>query len=50
MSTTPTVRSWTDAYLAAFAIGHSYTLVSFDRGFGRWRDLRFQLLAPARLQ
>lgn len=39
-------RSWTDAYLAAFAAGHQYTLVSFDRGFGRWKDLRFRPLAP----
>ena len=39
--------NWTDAYLAAFAIGHSYTLASFDRGFSRWDSLRFALLAPS---
>jgi hypothetical protein len=26
---------WTDAYLAAFAQAHSWTLVTFDKGFGR---------------
>jgi uncharacterized protein len=31
--------SWTDAYLAAFAKEHPYTLVTFDRGFEKWRDL-----------
>jgi len=36
--------SWTDAYLAAFAIGHGYTLVSFDEGFRRWKQLRFMAL------
>ena len=40
--------SWTDAYLAALALGHAYTLVSFDRGFERWRQLPFQLLVPGR--
>ena len=28
--------SWTDAYLAAFAENHSYSLVTFDTGFERW--------------
>jgi toxin-antitoxin system PIN domain toxin len=37
-------QNWTDAYLAAFALGHRYTLVSFDRGFRRWKELSFQLL------
>lgn len=40
--------SWTDAYLAALALGHTYTVVSFDRGFERWRQLPFQLLLPSR--
>ena len=31
--------SWTDAYLAAFAIRHDYEFVTFDRGFTRWSDL-----------
>ena len=35
---------WTDAYLAAFAIGSSFTLVSFDSGFARHRRLAFHLL------
>jgi toxin-antitoxin system PIN domain toxin len=37
-------HAWTDAYLAAFALGHQYTLVSFDRGFQRWKDLSFHLI------
>jgi hypothetical protein len=36
--------SWTDAYLAAFAQGHSYSLVTFDSGFGRWTALKQTLL------
>ena len=35
---------WTDAYLAAFAIGSGFTLVSFDSGFARHRRLAFRLL------
>ncbi len=35
---------WTDAYLAAFAIGSDFTLVSFDSGFTRHRRLAFHLL------
>jgi toxin-antitoxin system PIN domain toxin len=35
---------WTDAYLAAFALGHQYTLVSCDRGFRRWKTLSFHLI------
>lgn len=38
-------RSWTDAYLAAFATGHGYTLASFDRGFRRWGHLRLEILS-----
>ncbi len=44
MSATPAPPSWTDAYLAAFASGHGYGLVSFDRDFARWKDLRFRRL------
>ena len=44
MTAAKSVRSWTDAYLAAFALGHGYTLVSFDRGFCRWKTLRFNPL------
>ena len=32
--------SWTDAYLAAFAEAHSFTLVTFDTGFQRWPALK----------
>jgi len=32
--------SWTDAYLAAFAIAGDYRFVTFDRGFDAYRDLR----------
>lgn len=34
-------RLWTDAYLTAFAMGHGYSLASFDRGFRRWKQLDF---------
>jgi uncharacterized protein len=36
--------SWTDAYLAAFAGEHHYTLVTFDRGFEKWPDLKPSIL------
>ena len=39
--------SWTDAYLAAFAEAHSYSLVTFDTGFARWPALELQLLSLA---
>ena len=35
---------WTDAYLAAFAIEGNLRLVTFDRGFGVYRDLPLLLL------
>ena len=35
----------TDAHLAALAIEHDATLVSFDRDFERFAGLRFELLA-----
>jgi uncharacterized protein len=37
-------NAWTDAYLAAFAIGSRFTLVSFDSAFTRHRRLAFHLL------
>src|ERR1017187_235214 len=37
--------SWTDAYLAAFAEAHSYSLVTFDTGFERWPALKLKLLS-----
>jgi toxin-antitoxin system PIN domain toxin len=36
--------SWTDAYLAAFAGAHSYSLVTFDTGFKRWAALNLTTL------
>jgi toxin-antitoxin system PIN domain toxin len=39
LSLTP--ARWTDAYLAAFAIEADCRLVTFDRGFRDFRDLRF---------
>ncbi len=36
--------SWTDAYLAAFAKEGRYILVTFDRGFEKWRDLEPSIL------
>lgn len=41
-ATTPNL--WTDAYLAAFAIVADLQLVSFDRGFRKFRGLDFLLL------
>jgi predicted nucleic acid-binding protein len=38
--------SWTDAYLAALAQTHSYLMVTFDAAFGRWADLKLELLTP----
>jgi len=37
-------NSWTDSYLAAFASAHDFTLVSFDRGFRRYKDVQYKLL------
>jgi uncharacterized protein len=39
--------SWTDAYLAAFAETHKYSLVTFDIGFRRWPALKLALLSAA---
>ena len=44
MNEAASAHAWTDAYLAAFALGHQYTLVSFDRGFQRWKELSLRLL------
>ena len=35
---------WTDAYLAAFAIGHGTRLVTFDRNFGRFEAAGLKVL------
>ena len=38
--------TWTDAYLAAFAIGYQASIVTFDTGMRRWPDLSLTLLDP----
>ena len=35
--------TWTDAYLAAFAIEAKFRLISFDRGMRRWPGLALEL-------
>jgi toxin-antitoxin system PIN domain toxin len=35
---------WTDAYLAAFAEAGGYTVVTFDRGFGRYPKAPVRIL------
>ena len=39
--------TWTDAYLAAFALEGDSRLISFDRGMRRWPGLALELLTPA---
>ena len=39
----PGAQLWTDAYLAAFAQVRSWTLVSFDTDFRRWRSQELQV-------
>jgi hypothetical protein len=36
---------WTDAYLAAFALVCDFELVTFDRGFAQFKDLRCTVLS-----
>lgn len=36
--------TWTDAYLAAFAVGADSRLISFDQGVRRWPGRAFELL------
>jgi len=36
---------WTDAYLAAFSKATGYTLVTFDRGFARYRNIPLEILS-----
>ena len=43
-SRAPSPNLWTDAYLAAFATVAGLKLVSFDRGFSKFRGLDFLLL------
>ena len=42
----PPPRLWTDAYLSAFATAGDFRLVTFDRDFGRFRDLDLLHLEP----
>lgn len=37
-------KSWTDAYLAGFAISGQIPLVTFDRGFCAFKGLKLDLL------
>jgi len=39
--------TWTDAYLAAFAMDAGLRLITLDRGMGRWPGLALELLGPA---
>lgn len=43
-SSTPETKTWTDSYLAAFALAYDLRLVSFDRGFEKIRELRCLVL------
>jgi hypothetical protein len=36
---------WTDAYLAAFAESAGFTLVTFDRGFARYKNTPLKILS-----
>lgn len=37
-------KLWNDAYLAGFARSGNMTLVSFDKGFHRWPELKLLIL------
>jgi predicted nucleic acid-binding protein len=39
--------TWTDAYLAAFAMDAGLRLITLDRGMDRWPGLALELLGPA---
>jgi toxin-antitoxin system PIN domain toxin len=41
---TASPKSWMDSYLAAFAITHNATLVTFDNDFTQYPQLKFILL------
>jgi predicted nucleic acid-binding protein len=38
---------WTDAYLAALARLTGYTLLTFDRGFSKYKKARVRILSRA---
>ncbi|MFZ1134722.1 MAG: TA system VapC family ribonuclease toxin [Candidatus Korobacteraceae bacterium] len=37
-------QRWIDAYLAAFAVASSFEVVSFDKGFSQYANLRYTIL------
>ena len=39
--------TWTDAYLAAFAMEAGFRLISFDRGMRRWPVPELEILIPS---
>ena len=43
----PTPDLWTDAWLAALAQAHDCEMVTFDRGFRSFSQLKLRLLKPA---
>jgi toxin-antitoxin system PIN domain toxin len=45
-SSFPKTKSWTDAYLAAFATRRNFRVVSFDRGFKAFSELNALILGP----
>jgi toxin-antitoxin system PIN domain toxin len=32
-------KVWTDAYLAAYAKGHNFSIITFDKGFAKFKDV-----------
>lgn len=42
-----TPKLWNDAYLAAFALGASCRLVTFDKGFTQFSELEIDLLSES---
>ena len=42
---TPSHAGWTDAYLAAFAVGHRVRVVTFDQGFSQFNGLDCDVLS-----
>ena len=44
-SSKPEPSTWTDAYLAGFAIAAQVSFVTFDRGFSRYGQLSLNLLS-----
>lgn len=44
LSSLPSTNAWADAYLAAFAISADFQIVTFDKGFSQYRNLRYAIL------